>query len=99
MLFCSNPPSVSSKRTFAQVRERGAEQEKCEHSWSTDIIMTALAGLQGAEAERSLVFEVGERSLGFLIYTLATADTWKGHFLCADTASVEGGHKRGKGTN
>lgn len=33
--------------------------------------MTALAGLQVSEAELSLVYEVGERNLSLLIYTLA----------------------------
>lgn len=81
---------MSSKRTFAQVTECGAQREKCEHSWSADIIMTTLAGrAPGGQSRRGgwgkvvgegLAFEVGERSLGFLIYTLARADAWKGQF-------------------
>lgn len=34
--------------------------------------MTTWAGLQVSEAELGLVYEAGERNLGFLIYTLAT---------------------------
>lgn len=53
--------------------------------------MTTLAGLQVSEAELSLVYQAGERNLGFLIYTLATSrDSEKGTLFMYSNWQVSG---------
>lgn len=52
--FLISPPSVSSKGHLLKL-ENVEHSRRGEHSWSADIIMTTLAGLQGPK-QKGLLF-------------------------------------------